>query len=190
MVGLNEERAKSNKLILKVLNGLKISDKYPEIVDAFEWLMQNHPLQRASQIFCNYICSDYRDKEVSEETKEIMDYLFPGGFDPFYEEPTVTLRRLTNKLVEEQLENKTHEYLSLEEVDKSYHVEEPLLSNFKEKFNKQIFFEYRGSCKVGTLIGLRLRRGVFHYIIDCDKERIYIPTTNSITLLNQDQNES
>lgn len=187
MVGLNEERAKANKLILKVLNGLKISDKYPEMVDAYEWLIHEYPQQRASQIFCNYICNDYRNKEVSKETQEIMNCLFPGDYDPFYEEPTVTLRRLTNKLIEEQLENKTHEFLSLEEVIRSYAVEEPLNSEFKEKFNKQVFFEYKRNCKVGTLIGLRLRRGAFHYIINCNNEKVYIPISNSITLLNKEE---
>lgn len=189
MVGLTEERTKSNNLILKVLNGLKISSKYPEIVDAYEWLIHEHPQQRASQIFCNYICDDYRNEKVSEKTKEIMDYLFPGNFDPFYEEPTVTLHRLTSKLIEEQLDNKTHEFLSIEEIIRSYAVEEPLNSEIKEKFNKQVFFEYRGNCKVGTLIGLRLRRGAFHYIISCDNQKVYIPVSNSITLLNYAKNE-
>ena len=53
--------------------------------------------QRFGQIICNYICPDYRDSDPGIPTKLIMDALFPGNPDPFYEESTVTLNRLKRK---------------------------------------------------------------------------------------------
>lgn len=54
------------------------------------------PQQRAGQIICNYICADYRDPEPMNPTKVILEALFPGNPDPFFEESYVTLKRLTN----------------------------------------------------------------------------------------------
>ena len=65
---------------------------FPEI---FEIFANKYPQQRAGQIICNYICPDYRNKEVSVSTKIIMEALFPDNPDPFYEESEVTLKRLS-----------------------------------------------------------------------------------------------
>lgn len=65
---------------------------FPEI---FEIFANKYPQQRAGQIICNYICPDYRNKEVSVSTKTIMEALFPDNPDPFYEESEVTLKRLS-----------------------------------------------------------------------------------------------
>ena len=59
-----------------------------------ESLAKEFPQQRAGQIICNYICSDYRDPVISVETKDIMDFLFPDDPDPFFEESVVTLKRV------------------------------------------------------------------------------------------------
>lgn len=53
-----------------------------------------YPEQRFGQIICNYICPDYRNYEVSEETKYIISNLFPDNPDPFFEEPWETFKRL------------------------------------------------------------------------------------------------
>lgn len=60
-------------------------------------LADRYPQQRAGQIICNYICSDYRDKAPSSNTQMILEELFPGNPDPFFEESVVTLKRLTTK---------------------------------------------------------------------------------------------
>lgn len=57
-------------------------------------LADKYPQQRAGQIICNYICSDYRDQEPSSTTKVILDTIFPGDPDPFFEESVVTLERV------------------------------------------------------------------------------------------------
>lgn len=59
-------------------------------------LIEKYPQQRFGQIICNYVCTDYRDPEPNLHTKVIMDALFPDVSDPFYEESTVTLKRLLN----------------------------------------------------------------------------------------------
>lgn len=59
-------------------------------------LIEKYPQQRFGQIICNYVCTDYRDPEPHPRTKNIMDVLFPDVSDPFYEESTVTLKRLLN----------------------------------------------------------------------------------------------
>lgn len=59
-------------------------------------LANRFPQQRASQLICNYICADYRDFEPMNPTKVILEALFPGNPDPFFEESYVTLKRLTD----------------------------------------------------------------------------------------------
>lgn len=59
-------------------------------------LANRYPDQRAGQIICNYICGDYRDPERLNPTKVILEALFPGNPDPFFEESYITLKRLTN----------------------------------------------------------------------------------------------
>lgn len=54
------------------------------------------PQQRFGQIICNYVCADYRSSEVSEHTKNLMNMLFPGNPDPFFEESETTFNRLKN----------------------------------------------------------------------------------------------
>lgn len=67
------------------------------IAPQFEELAKAYPQQRAGQIICNYICGDYRDGEgaVSPQTHEILNELFPGNPDPFFEESGVTFKRLS-----------------------------------------------------------------------------------------------
>ena len=60
-------------------------------------VINDYPDQRFGQLVCNYICPDYRNPEVYDETKLIMNTLFPGNPDPFFEESTVTLKRLQDE---------------------------------------------------------------------------------------------
>lgn len=62
--------------------------------DLFREFADKYPQQRAGQIFCNYICPDYRLKEVSAKTEQIINTLFNIDYDPFYEESVDTLKRL------------------------------------------------------------------------------------------------
>lgn len=57
-----------------------------------------YPQQRAGQIICNYICGDYRDVEPMNPTKVILEELFPGNPDPFFEESYETLNRLKKNM--------------------------------------------------------------------------------------------
>lgn len=67
------------------------------LAQAFLELAKTCPQQRAGQIICNYLCPDYRDTTVSDETKRILETLFPNNPDPFFEESVTTLKRLTTK---------------------------------------------------------------------------------------------
>lgn len=60
----------------------------------FRMMAEKMPQQRAGQIICNYICGDYRDSEPAYPTVHIMEVLFPGNPDPFFEESYETLNRL------------------------------------------------------------------------------------------------
>lgn len=64
-----------------------------EVILKFYRYIIKHPEQRFGQIMCNYICPDYRDGNISDTTKEIMNKLFPNDPDPFYEEPWITFKR-------------------------------------------------------------------------------------------------
>lgn len=185
MVELSEMRKQANLEISKILGALDIGKKYPEIIDAFEWLMQNHPQQRASQIFCNYICGDYRDEKVSDETKEIMEALFPGNPDPFYEEPDVTLRRLRKSIVSKPF---VAMYVGMEAVA-SMDLSDNLKKEISEKIGKIVYFDMEGVCKIGKLIGIREQDSDarYHYIIETKDGIVYIPVAFSISLLNGDQ---
>ena len=89
-------RQEANKKIASVLLGH--SDARIRMVGGLlKMLSERYPQQRAGQIICNYICSDYRDTTSSSTTQMILEELFPGNPDPFFEESIVTLKRLTSK---------------------------------------------------------------------------------------------
>lgn len=64
----------------------------------FRMMAEKMPQQRAGQIICNYICADYRDPEAMYPTKHILEVLFPGNPDPFFEESYETLKRLKTEM--------------------------------------------------------------------------------------------
>lgn len=84
-------RQEANFEILRI-----IEYKYSDLVSTFNFLINTYPDQRFGQICCNYVFPDYRDTEVSEETKQFMEDMFHIDMDPFYEESTETLNRLQN----------------------------------------------------------------------------------------------
>lgn len=98
-------RKEVNLKIAEIIKGLPIDNLQFELIDGsimllsnlFKVLAEEYPHQRAGQIFCNYICPDYRNKEVNTKTKLIMQTLFPENPDPFFEESEVTFKRLTEK---------------------------------------------------------------------------------------------
>lgn len=60
----------------------------------FRMMAERKPQERAGQIICNYICADYRSMEPAYPSKHILEVLFPGNPDPFFEESYETLKRL------------------------------------------------------------------------------------------------
>lgn len=86
------KRQEYNYKILEFLR--KEFPENDEIYDSFEYWIQTYPSQRFGQIFCNYICPDYRDSVVSEYTRILLSKLFNINFDPFFEESSETYKRL------------------------------------------------------------------------------------------------
>lgn len=99
------KRQESNFAIAKIIENMEISNmrlgmsdgRTISLLEAFRELAEAYPQQRAGQIFCNYICPDYRNEEASEATKLILQSLFENNPDPFYEESVVTLKRLQKR---------------------------------------------------------------------------------------------
>lgn len=89
-------RQEANRKILSVLKAkyYTLLKNHFNIID--EWI-EKFPDGRFSQIICNWVCPDYRDDNPSLTSSVIMETLFPGDLDPFFEESEVTLKRLTSK---------------------------------------------------------------------------------------------
>ena len=81
-------------------------------------------------------------------------------------------------------EGKVNRYKNLDEILK-LNISESLQEEFKRKFNKKIYFERNGNCKIGKLIGLEINEQLSEqfYIIEVEDKTIYISCNNSITLL-------
>ena len=99
-------RQQCNLEIAEILEGISIGNLRVSISkegdsmnfsEFFKVLSLKYPQQRAGQIITNYICRDYLSIDPSEETKLIFDKMFPGNLDPFYEESTITLKRLQDE---------------------------------------------------------------------------------------------
>lgn len=87
-------RAEANYKIADILSGTSWESEFSFATQLREFT-DRCPDQRAGQIICNYICSDYRNDEVAPSTTAFLGLLFPGNPDPFFEESVVTLQRLT-----------------------------------------------------------------------------------------------
>ena len=88
-----QKRQDFNKEIAWILANHR-NDLVQGIARDFLEMVVRYPQQRAGQIICNYICGDYRDREPMNPTKVILNELFPGNPDPFFEESYETLKRL------------------------------------------------------------------------------------------------
>lgn len=73
----------------------EIATRY-DLDDIFQGLCEHFPQQRIGQIFCNYICPDYRRLDVTWKTRVIMEHLFDIKMDPFFESNEETLARWKN----------------------------------------------------------------------------------------------
>jgi hypothetical protein len=74
---------------------------YPQFNNYYSKLKEkitDYPNQRFGQIICNYICSDYYNKDAPSETLEFVQTIFPNNPDPFYEESYTTLKRIYSQL--------------------------------------------------------------------------------------------
>lgn len=89
--------------------------------------------------------------------------------------------------MEEQVYNKdgkVNRYANLDEILR-LNLSDRVREEFKTKFNKKVFFDCNGSCKVGKLIGIEVNEKLSaqYYIIDTEDKKIYVPCNNSLTLL-------
>lgn len=89
--------------------------------------------------------------------------------------------------MEEQVynkEGKVNRYTDLDDILK-LNISDRIRDEFKTKFKKRVFFEYKESCTVGKLVGIEINEKLSaqYYIIETSDKRIYIPCNNSLTLL-------
>ena len=89
--------------------------------------------------------------------------------------------------MEEQDYNKNgkiSKYTSLDEILR-LNISDRVRDEFKTKFNKKVFFDKDGSCRIGKLVGLEVNEklSAHYYIIDTEDKKIYVPCNNSLTLL-------
>lgn len=97
-----EKRQEFNREISRILKGYLFHEapitieggSKTTVGELFDFYVEKCSQLRAGQIFCNYICPDYRDKEPAALTVIIMDAIFDIQCDPFYEESYETLKRL------------------------------------------------------------------------------------------------
>ena len=89
--------------------------------------------------------------------------------------------------MEEQIYNKNgkvNRYTNLDDILK-LNLSDKLREEFKTKFKKRVYFEYKESCTIGKLVGIEINEKLSaqYYIIDTEDKRIYISCNNSLTLL-------
>lgn len=79
----------------EVLKNSKLAQTDPWFVEMFEDIASRGLMmeQRIGQVICNYILTDYRSTIIEDDTVRLMDLLFPGNPDPFFEESVDTLER-------------------------------------------------------------------------------------------------
>ena len=90
------KRQQANLEIADILKGSDLDIRYG-IACEFRQLAERFPDQRAGQIITNYIVPEYRT-EPTNKSRDILNKLFPGDPDPFFEESVVTLNRIKAQL--------------------------------------------------------------------------------------------
>lgn len=83
------------------------------------------------------------------------------------------------------------EYNKNGEIDRYYNLDEILKLNIstklkdsiKEKFNKKVFYDNNGSCRVGTLIGIERNHKLeeTYYIINVNEIKNFVPIWKNLT---------
>lgn len=89
--------------------------------------------------------------------------------------------------MEEQIYNKNGKvirYTNLDEILK-LNISDRVRDEFRTKFNKRVFFDCNGSCKIGILAGIEINEKLseLYYIINTEDKKIYVPCENSLTIL-------
>lgn len=81
-------------------------------------------------------------------------------------------------------DGKVSKYTNLDDILK-LNISDRVRGEFKDKFNRRVFFDCNGSCKVGKLVGIEINEKLSeqYYIIDTEDKKIYVPCNNSLTLL-------
>lgn len=77
-------------------------------------------------------------------------------------------------------------YRNLDDILK-LNLDNNIRETIKEKFGKKVFFDSNGSCKMGKLCGLEVNHklSMLYYIIETEDKSLYIPTYQSITILQK-----
>ena len=83
-------------------------------------------------------------------------------------------------------EGKINRYYDLDEILR-LDLDSDTRKNFETKFGKRVYFDSYGSCKIGKLCGLEVnyKLSTLYYIIKTEDNNFYIPTYQSITLMQK-----
>lgn len=92
MNGAIANRQHVNLTIAGIIAGTNLDVKY-NIASELRQLAQQYPQQRCGQLITNYIVPEYRSNP-SIRSREILEAIFPGNPDPFFEESVDTLERI------------------------------------------------------------------------------------------------
>lgn len=91
-------RHDANMEIARLLEGTEFDKQY-KISEKLIQYSKAHTQLRCGQIITNWITTDYREETVSDYSKAILEFLFPGDPDPFFEESYLTLCRLKKRIL-------------------------------------------------------------------------------------------
>lgn len=62
-------------------------------------------------------------------------------------------------------------------------ISDEKLKEFKDKLNKKIYFDFKGDCRIGILVGLIVFNSKLFYCISYKGSYLYIDIDNQIKLL-------
>lgn len=81
-------------------------------------------------------------------------------------------------------DGKVHRYTNLDEILK-LNIPEHLKEEFRDKFNKMVYFDVYGNCKIGKLIGIEVNEKLseLYFMIEYKGKKVFIPIQQSLTKL-------
>ena len=81
-------------------------------------------------------------------------------------------------------QGKIYKHTNLDEI-LTLDISKSLKKTFKTMFNKKVYFEHEGKCKIGKLVGLEVNEQLcnYYFIISIEDKFLYITTNKSLTLL-------